>query len=172
MIKYLFTRNDLIGSKAISGASKYDFQETKETPSHFAIVFDDRWVFHSRMSQGVHVEPYYHFKKKNTVLCSLKRETCTMGEIECQLLQDQLVRKAYGRKYDKWAIAYFIWRIILKKLFNRPIPDKNKWESKNKWFCNELFELIFRQDLSMKTPNDLMWLLLEHPEFTTTEVFQ
>lgn len=172
MIKYLFTRNDLIGSKLISYGTKYSFQKTQETPSHFAILFDDRWIFESRMQQGVHVMPYYHWKQKNTVVAALRRENCKLSEIECKLLQDQLIREAYGRKYDKWAIAYFVWRIFLKWFFNAPMPDQNKWESKNKWFCNELFEIIFREDLSMKSPNDLMWMLLEHPDFTATEVFQ
>lgn len=171
MIKYLFTNNDLIGSKIISGATKYDFQKTNETPSHFAILFNDRWVFHSNFANGVFVEPYYSFKKKNTVVSFLRKEHCKLSEIECTLMQDQLIKTTYGKGYDFMAVLFFGWRIALRYLFNAPIPDKNKWESKNKWFCNEIFELIFREDLSMKTPNDLMWLLSESPEFTTCEVF-
>jgi hypothetical protein len=75
-------------------------------------------------------------------------------------------------QYDRLGVLYFAWRIFLKWFLGKPIPDKNKWESENKWFCNELFEIIFDKDLSMKTPNDLMWMLLEHEDFTSTEVFQ
>ena len=171
MIKYLFTRNNLIGSRVISSATKCDFQKAKETPSHFSILFQDRWVFHSNFANGVHIEPYYSFKNKHKIIASLRDEKSCLSEIECNLFQDQLIRETYGRKYDWPAIAYFSWRIILNYIFKLPFPNKNKWESENKWFCNELFEVKFREDLSMTTPNDLMWLLLKHPDFTTCEVF-
>ncbi len=172
MIKYLFTRSNLIGSRLISYGTKYDFQKTEEAPSHFAILFFDRIILHSNFANGVHLDSFYRFKQKNQVVCAVRREKCEMGRIECMLLFDQLDRRAMSAEYDWPAILYFIWRIFLKWFLNKPMPDKNKWESENKWFCNELFEIIFRDDLSMKTPNDLMWMLLEHPDFTSTEVFQ
>jgi len=171
MIKYLFTRNDLIGSKLISGVTKRDYQKTSDTPSHFAILFNDRWVLHSNFANGVHIEPYYFFKKRNQVITSLRDTTCKMCAIECQLLFDQLTRKAYGLKYDWPAILYFAYRIILRWIFKLPIPDKNKWEAEDKWFCNEIFELVIGRDISMQTPNDLMMILLEHPNFDACEVF-
>ena len=85
---------------------------------------------------------------------------------------DQLTKKAWGAKYDFLAVLFFAYRILLNKLFGFKIPDKNKWEKKNRWFCNELFELEFGQDLSMKTPNDLMFMLDNHSVFDRTEVFK
>lgn len=172
MIKYLFTNSNLTGSKIISGATKRDYQKTSDTPSHFAILFNDRWVLHSNFANGVHCQPYYYFKKKNQVISSLRKNECDLSHIECQLLFDQLVKKAYAAKYDYWAIAFFAYRIILNWLFKWPIPDKNKWEVSDKWFCNELFELVLDKDLSMQTPNDLMLMLLEHPDFDSCEVWQ
>jgi len=172
MIKYLFTRNGLISSKLISCWTKYDFQKTEDTPSHFACLFFDRIILHSSANGGVQLDSFYRFKQKNTVVCAVRNEGRELSRVETMLLFDQLDQRAMHAEYDRLAILYFIWRIFLKWLLNNPIPDKNKWESRNKWFCNELFEIIFRDDLSMKTPNDLMWMLLEHPEFTSTEVFQ
>lgn len=172
MIKYLFTNNKLIGSKVIGWGTKYDFQKTEEAPSHAAIMFLDRWVFHANFANGCHFEPYYSFKKKNTVIASLRNKKCKISRVECTLFQDQLIKKVYGAKYDFRAIGFFIWRIILKKLFGWPIPDKNKWEVEDKWFCNEIYELKLGYDCSMKTPNDIMWALLEHPDFDSCEVGQ
>lgn len=172
MIKYLFTRSDLVCSRLISGASKYKGQPSEQTPSHFGILFFDRIVFHSNFANGVHFEPYYFFKKKNEVIRAFKRHECELSRTECTLMFDQVVQRAYGAKYDFMAIAYFVWRIFLKAVFNRPIPDKNKWESKNKWFCNEIFELVLKQDLSMKTPNDLMFLLETSDNFDSVGVFK
>lgn len=94
-----------------------------------------------------------------------------MSEIECILFQDQLIRETWNRKYDWAAILYFIWRIFLKYAFKRPIPDKNKWESENAWFCNEILEIDLKQDLSMKSPNDLMLMLEQDERFISCEVF-
>ena len=171
MIKYLFTNNNLLGSKIISGATKREYQKTKDCPSHAAICFMDRWIFHSNFANGVHIQSYYSFKKKNNIVASLRESECGLSRTECILFQDQLVRKAEGAKYDYMAVCYFAYRIILKWLFRLPIPDKNKWEVEDKWFCNEIFELKLGYDCSMKTPNDIMWALLEHDDFDSCEVF-
>lgn len=172
MIKYLFTHNDLIGSKLISSATKHSFQKTKDTPSHSAILFNDRWVFHSNFANGCYIEPYYSFKKKNKIVEAFRYNNCDISHTECTLLQDDLITKVYGSKYDWFAIAYFIYRIILKKLFGMPIPEKNKWEVADRWFCNEIFELKLGYDCSMKTPNEVMLALMEHEDFQPCEVFQ
>jgi hypothetical protein len=172
MIKYLFTNSDLIGSEAIAWGTKRNGQKIDDTPSHFGILFWDRIVLHSNFANGVHIEPYYFFKKKNKTVRAFQNSICKLSQVECTLMFDQLTRKAYGAKYDFLAVLYFAYRIILKKLFNIRIPDKNKWEVENKWFCNELFELEFGQDLSMRTPNDLMGMLERHPAFDRVEVFK
>lgn len=171
MIKYLFTNSDLIGSRAISGFTHYKFQKPSETPSHFAILYGS-FVFHSNFADGVHIEPYYFFKKKNKTVRAFQKRGCKLSKIECELMFEQLIERAYGRKYDYWAVLYFAFRIILKRLFNKPIPDKNKWDVKNKWFCNELFEISLGQDLSMKTPNDLMYMLECSDDFDVVGVFE
>jgi hypothetical protein len=172
MIKYIFTKNNLIGSRLISGLSRYEFQKGESISSHFGILFFDRVVLHSNFANGVHFEPYYTFKKKNDVLSAFKRCNCELSLIESTLLFDQLVRKTYGASYDFGAICFFIWRVLLKKIFGKPIPDKNKWESKSKWFCNEIFEIVLGRDLSMKTPNDLMLLLKTNDHFDSVDVFK
>lgn len=172
MIKYIFTNSELIGSKLISKVSGYEMQTRKETPSHFGILFFDRIVLHSNFANGVHFQPYYFFKKKNDVIRAFRKRDCKMSRIECTPMFDQLVQRAYGAKYDFMAVAYFTWRIFLKAAFNKPIPDKNKWESKSKWFCNEIFEMVLGEDLSMKTPNDLMFILETSDNFDSVGVFK
>jgi len=170
VIKYLFTGNNLIGSRAISSMTKFDFQKKEETPSHFAILFDDRWVFHSNFANGVHVEPYKHFIKKNNIIVALYDIQCCNYEKECVDFQDHLIHFSYGSGYDWFAIIYFCWRLLLNKMFNIKIPEKNRLESSSRWFCNELFELKLGIDLSMKTPNDIMFMLHHHPDFETCEI--
>jgi hypothetical protein len=172
MIKYIFTKSDLIGSKAIRWGTKRNGQKIDETPSHFGILFMDRWVLHSNFANGVHIEPYYFFKQRNETVSAFHNCICKLSHIECQLMLDQLTKKAWGAKYDFLAVIYFTYRILLKKMFGFKMPDKNRWEQKNKWFCNELFELEFGQDLSMKTPNDLMKMLDKHQAFDRTKVFK
>jgi len=172
MIKYLFTNNKLIGSRLISKVSKYKGQTYCETPSHFGILFFDRVVLHSNFANGVHFEPFYFFKKKNNIVRAFHKRDCKLSRIESTLMFDQLTQKAYGASYDFMAVAYFTFRLALKWLFNRPIPDKNKWEVSDKWFCNELFEIVTDEDLSMKTPNDLMFLLETCGRFDRSQTFK
>lgn len=172
MIKYLFTNNELAGSKLIRWGTKRNGQKIDDVPSHFGILFWDRIVLHSNFANGVHIEPYYFFKKKNKTVRAFENCVCKLSQIEATLMFDQLTRKAWGAKYDLLAILFFAYSIILNKLFGLPIPDKNKWEVKKRWFCNELFELEFGQDLSMKSPNDLMGMLDSHDAFDRTEVFK
>lgn len=170
MLTYVVTRNELQGSKLISKATKREFQKKEEVPSHFAIIFDDRWVFHSNFANGVHIEPYKHFIKRNKILKAFKDKNCCMTGQECNEFQDHLIEVAYGSGYDWFAIAYLSYRIGLNYTFNVDIPEKNKWESSRKWFCNELFELKLGIDLSMKSPNDIMFLLYDHEDFEECEV--
>lgn len=172
MIKYIFTRNDLIGSRLISGATKHKKQLGEETPSHFAILVDNTWCIHSNFANGVHIEPFYYFKRKNDTIRAFHKRDCKLSRIECRLLVDQIIEKAYGAKYDFLAIAFFTWRIFLRWAFNKPIPDKNKWEVKDKWFCNEILEFELGEDLSMKTPNDLMLMLETSDNFDAIGVFE
>lgn len=169
MIKYLFTNNKKIGSRAISWGSKYEWQNINSTPSHSGLLFFNSIVLHSNFN-GVHIEPLYFFRKKNTLVCSIKRNKKQRSECECHGLFERYVKKAWGQKYDYTAIFYFTWRIFLKKLFNKPMPLVNKWESPNKWFCDELFEIELGIDASMRTPNDLMNHMLEHDDFDACEM--
>lgn len=170
MIKYLFTNNKLIGSKIIVWGSKYEWQNSANVPSHAGLLFFNSIVLHSNFANGVHIEPLYSFRKKNAVVCSLKRNKKQRTECECEGLFERYAKQAWSQKYDFPAIFYLIWRILLKKMFNKPIPTVNKWEKPDKWFCDELFEIELGLDVSMKTPNDLMYYMLDHQDFDACEM--
>ena len=172
MIRYLFTHNDLIGSKLISHFTKKSWQSREKTPSHTGVLFLNLMVVHSNGANGVHIEPFYSFKKKNKIICALRRATEKRSREEAEELFLHYCREAYAAPYDYAAIAYFCYRIILNKLFNIPIPLKNKWENERKFFCDELLEVELGRDLSMTTPNELMLEMETSGKYINCEVTQ
>ena len=173
MIIYGFSNRPEWGSQLISETTKRaDLGQKKEaTPSHFFIMMG-HFVFHSNFANGCHIEPYSSFKKKNNVMAMFRKVRCHKSEAECWLTFNYYVNKAWGKGYDFMAIAYFSWRIILKFLFGAKMPDRNKWESPNKWFCNEIYEIELKKDVSMKSPNDLYWEFVSNPGFDQVEIRQ
>ena len=167
MIRFVFTRNNLIGSKSISWGTKEEWQKLEETPSHFSIVLGDYLVIESTLKTGVRLNYLKTFKKKNKIVSSLKPVNSVRAYAN---KAEKVLERTHGKDYDLLAILYFSYRVILKKLFKLPFPRQNKFNSASKFFCNELYSFIEGRDLSMESPNSLMLRMLESGLFINCEL--
>lgn len=110
----------------------------KEPCSHFAVVFDDKFVIHSDL-MGVHLDWWNTFKKSRTVVHE-KKFHLPLPEEE-KMYQGML--DAHDEKgYDFGAFFYFIWRGFLNRVFKRPFPIHNSWGSKHKVLCTEVARFL------------------------------
>lgn len=106
----------------------------KEPVSHFAIVFDDKVVFHSNLL-GTHINWFNSFKKSCEVVYTLDRNLSL--EAEEQVYQS-IIDKNIDKSYDFKAFAYFVWRVILWRLLGKPLPEKNTWAKNGQFLCTGL----------------------------------
>lgn len=146
----IFSKNNKIGSRFISWSTQYlgNFQAT---PSHVAILVNERWVLESTLEAGVRILPYNTWNKLNHEVAKI--------QITNNILFKRikfLFKKIGVKKYDWPGVIYLGWRIFLNKYFKKPIPTINKWERPNKYFCTEVIGYILDMDLDMVTPIQLL----------------
>lgn len=106
----------------------------KEPVSHFAIVFDNKIVFHSNLL-GAHIDWFNYFKTQCDVV--FEKDFNLSLDVEENIYQS-ILDKNVGKKYDFKAFAYFIWRGILWRFLNIPFPEKNKWAKDGAFLCTGL----------------------------------
>jgi len=135
-----------------------------EPCSHFAVVFDDRIVFHSNL-KGCHVEWYSTFKKHNTVVFEEERKLNLEQE---ELVYQSLIDANDGKSYDYLAFLYFMLMAVRRRLFGKPLPQTNSWQKKSSLLCtglaaylpSNLFpELSTIRDLEIISPYQLYLLM-------------
>ena len=167
MITFIFSRNNLIGSKLISWGTKEEWQRSNDKPSHFWMVFGSDLIIESTLKQGVRLNYLPTFKTKNQIISALR--PINDGLIYSEKV-DKILDQAHGRKYDYPAIIYFAWRVLLKRFFGLSFPKRNKFNSAEKFFCNELYTFITGEKMSMQSPNGLMFKMLENEQFINCEI--
>jgi hypothetical protein len=133
---FLFTKSGKIGSKLIRWG-------LNARTSHFAIGFDcteDGFgvVLHSHYS-GVHLSWYDDFARKNEIVYKLKPKKPFSLQEEEELYQS-LLKNYYGKGYDIEALAYFSYVGLLHRLFKKPLPDTNPFDSSDKYLCVEIYK--------------------------------
>lgn len=153
----------LLWVKGSAPLSKLIMWGLNEPVSHFAVMFDNKIIFHADLT-GMHIQWANTFFKTRKVIFEMdyapglnKEEAMYQGILD-----------AYdGKGYDYGAFVYFCWRAALKKFFKIPLPEKNPWGSKDRFLCDEVVQLLPDQicppamkqrDLSMKSPYQV-WLL-------------
>jgi hypothetical protein len=152
----------LIWTKSTSPLSVLIRWALNEPVSHFAIVFDNKLVFHSNLL-GLHVGWFNTFKKQCTVV--YEKDYPMALEKEEAIYQEILDRED-GKSYDYGAFAYFAWRALLKKLFRIPLPKENSWDSIDQDICTESAKYLqyvipeeIPADLAMLSPYQLALIL-------------
>ncbi len=154
-MRLIATRSSSILSKAIRWA-------TDQPASHFAIVFDERFVFHSNLL-GAHPEFYTTFRKKNDLV---DEQVFNLTLEQEESVYQAIVQNFDGKQYDFGALLFAGLARLSNKLFKTPLPKKNKWSDANKLLCTEIFLILsvagieidfdYDQDFSMVTAYDLM----------------
>lgn len=135
-MRIAFSRNDkMIGSWLIRWGIGEDFFSLAPV-SHFIVIFDEKLVFESNLERGVHISDLAHFRSKNTIVCSfrLKQELKLQEE---EAIYQALLKSVVGKSYDLSALLYLGWRVFLKKFFKKPLPENNKFNWNDQFFCVE-----------------------------------
>ena len=154
-VEYLFSNSDLIGSKAIvfGTAHLYPHIPKEKVPSHISMLINGRWVHESTLENGVSVMSLEKWLIKNKIVA---RIPCKQSTREYNELKD-IFRSIKGKKYDYPGVSYLGICLAGNKFIGTTIPDENKWEKPNRYFCCEAVEKLSGvPSTSMKAPVDLM----------------
>lgn len=127
----VWTKSDKIGSRIIRWC-------TGSNSSHMAWVMDNRIVFHSTFSRGVHLLWLHNFLSINQ--CTNRLDFNLPLDSE-ERLYSALIRLE-SKGYDYGAFIYLGFRYLLYGVFKTPLPDSNKWSSSNRFICLELAKAL------------------------------
>ena len=147
-IDYLFSKRNKFGSLLISWASKFEGLSLLYIPSHIAVLIDETIVIESTFFTGIRIIPYSHWQVKNIELYKIPCEN------KYRRSKD-ILSKAYslwGKGYDWLGIMFFGVSFIKLILFGDKLPNENKWQNKNRYFCSEFVAMLVDKDFSMCTP--------------------
>lgn len=150
-VHYLFSKNSKIGSKIISNLTQY-IHPNELSPSHVAILINNKYVFESTLNTGIRLIKYNEWIKHNT---ELKRLECLQNWSMEKF--KKVLRKVRGKKYDYPGVLYLGYRLILNKLFRIKIPEKNIFDHKYRYFCCEAVGNMTRINYEMTTPIEVMY---------------
>jgi len=162
---YVFSRNKKIGSKIISWSSSLLKNDVKnldinKIPSHVAVLIDDCIVIESTLTTGVRIIPYNKWLEINEELYKIK---CIQSSQHLNSKKKELLFEMWGKKYDWFGILYFAKCIFLHYFFGKKLPNENKWERENYFFCTEFAARLTNYNYSMTTPakmcNDFLEIL-------------
>lgn len=151
MVSFLFSRNNLCGSRLISWASGLIVKDLEKVPSHVAVLIninDADMVLESVLEKGVRVVPLDYWIQRNEVCYQvIPKEPIPISKAF------GMMTNLYGKKYDWGGIAFFALCFVRFILFKTPFPKKNLWEDPNKYFCSEAaFALTNYGKAGMATP--------------------
>lgn len=148
-VEYLFSRTPKsFVSKAISWASSKEGFKMDQYPSHIAVLLDGTMVVESTFTTGIRIIPYSHWVRKNE---ELYRIPCSQEHRDGPDTLNAAFR-LWGRGYDWMGILFFTWRFLGLMVLGRPLPSKNHWQKKNRYFCSEYAGSLTGEDFSMKSP--------------------
>lgn len=114
---------------------------TGEDCSHFAFVFESKIggeMFESNFL-GTHIKFYKNAQKHFTLVHQVKLDVPVETE---DLIWSRVVDQYDDKPYDFGGMLYIGWRTILKRLFNIPKPLINKWQSTDKFYCDEIYDAL------------------------------
>jgi len=148
MIKLLFSRNKKIGSRLISRFTRF-LSPFKETPSHTAILVNNKWVIESTLESGFRVIGYRKWLQLNEIVYS------STTNLSWDFVKKR-TKKLKGKKYDYFGVIYLGWRVLLLKYLNISKPKKNLFDHKDKYFCTEVVGNLMDINCQMITPIELL----------------
>lgn len=140
---------------------------TGEPASHFAVLLYEPTVPILLQSNflGVDFQSYKMFLTHETIIRTLD---FPMSQDREDQIFDSIVKSMVGESYDFGALAYFAWRMSLRRALTIELPEKNAWAKDNQAICVKVATAlpddivapaIKQKDLSMVTPWGLYGLL-------------
>lgn len=164
---YFFVKKELCGAKLIRWGTKVKGQTMEETPSHMGTVMNGMWSIDATLNAGVEMDYFPEYIKEYGVVAIFKD---TEEKRKPSQVAADMMTKSRKAAYDYGAVLYYAYRRALNKFFGIKMPKKNRWESKNSWFCNEMYELVTEGDYSMASPNDVMFEMEISERFKKVEL--
>lgn len=147
-VEYVFSNNNRAGSKLIKWASSFEKLNLDTTPSHVAILLNDKMIIESTLFTGVRIAPYSKWLEINELVARIPCSNLHRPSSEVVgLLMDR-----WNRKYDWMGIAFFALSYLRFIVFKTRLPETNKWQNPDKDFCSEYVSILSGEDLSMKSP--------------------
>lgn len=150
-VHYLFSRRDLIGSKTIAWGTKHLYPEFDKTPSHVAILVNNRWVHESTLDSGIRVMSYEKWLEINEEVAKVPCK----AEWDYELIKT-LFRAIKDKKYDYLGIIYLGLWMVPSKLFHITIPNNNVLGDSDRYFCSEVVGYMHNKNYDMKAPVQIL----------------
>lgn len=157
-MKLLWTKSTLPLSLLIRSISGNDC-------SHFSLVLYENSpgpiVFEANLL-GTHPSFLQTSMKSHTVI---HEKTVSLSQQQEDKIMDLIISTYDGKPYDFSGALYLGYRTLLKRWFNIPIPEINKWSKDGTYFCDELYSILEIAGLpkintKMQTPHDV-WIKLK-----------
>lgn len=158
----LFSSSKLIGAQLISKGTAHLEPSIKDVPSHTALLVNNRWVHESTGKSGVKVLSYDLWKTIHTEVGRIQLESRQYQEIADKY------REIKDKDYDYLGI-FFLGLAIIPTFFGFKLPDKNLWESDNKYFCCEVLGYLTKMYYGMSSPVQIM-AALKNKELCNGEI--
>lgn len=114
---------------------------TGQDCSHFAFVFESSasgLMFESNLL-GTHPAFYASSLKTHTVVHEIKLDLTVQEE---DAVWDIVVQKYDGLPYDITGALFIGWSRIRNRILGVPMPKFNEWGSPDKFFCDELVDVL------------------------------
>jgi hypothetical protein len=150
-VHYLFSRRDLIGSKTISWGTEHLYKAFEKTPSHVAILINNRWVHESTLDSGVRVMSYEKWLEFNDQLAKIP-----FVRVWYYYIIKTLFIAIKDKKYDWAGIIYLGLWMVPSKLFGCKLPENNILENPDKYFCSEVMGYMLGGNYDMKAPVQIL----------------
>lgn len=150
-IDYIFSKNKKIGSWIIRKGTAFLCPDIKNTPSHVAVLIDEKWIIESTVEHGFRFIPYKKWLEINEETHKIKcLQNWTFQKIK------SLYKPLKNHKYDYLGVVYFGWRVALRKLFRVKMPKENLLDHENKYFCCEIISKMTGVSYKMTAPVQLL----------------
>jgi hypothetical protein len=152
-IQFIYSNNELCGSRLISYATKEPWQIRRDVPSHFSILVWEWVIIESTMLYGIEPKLFAKFKDHNKIIAAFAPKE---DQKSATAIAKASAEKNRDAKYDFAAALYLGVHELMNLWFKTPIPAKNRFDNSKEFFCNEIYRDLYGGDVSMKHPNALM----------------
>lgn len=136
---FFWVKSNRIGSRLIRWG-------LNEPCSHFAICFCEDslmgfqpMVVESKLQDGVQRTSLTEFLDHYEVVHAVQMPTQSLEELQ---LMKKVLDNLQGKEYDQWAIAYWFFAGLARKVFKCKLPLRNQWGKNELVYCVEVLQAM------------------------------